>query len=72
MFKMIQNEDRSLEEFVERILFDLQRYDHADIGKDVLKIILLCGFREDCLDMLNLLGRGDISREYFDPILDLC
>ena len=42
------------------------------MGKDVLKIILLHGIREDFLDMLNLLGKGDISKESFEEIVDLC
>ena len=33
------------------------------MGLDVLKIILLRGIRNDFLDMLNLLGKGDISKE---------
>ena len=69
---MFKKEDETLEDFVERILYNLQRSGHACIGKDVLKIILLWGIREDCMYMLNMLGRGDISREYFDHIVDLC
>ena len=42
------------------------------MGLDVLKIILLHGIRDDCLDMLNLLGKGDISKEYFGNIVELC
>ena len=38
----------------------------------MLKIILLRGIREDCLDMLNLLGKRDISREPFEKIVELC
>ena len=38
----------------------------------VLKIILLHGIRDDCLDMLNLLGKGDISKESFEKIVELC
>ena len=33
------------------------------MGFDVLKIILLHGIRDDFLDMLNMLGKGDISKE---------
>ena len=62
MLKMVQKEDEILEDFVEKCLYNLQRSSHVDIGKDVLKIILLRGIREDCMDMLNLLGMGDISR----------
>ena len=27
---------------------------------------------DDCLDMLNLMGKGDISKEPFDEIIELC
>ena len=42
------------------------------MGVDVLKIILVRDIREDFLDMLNLLGKGDISKEPLDKIIDLC
>ena len=38
----------------------------------VLKIILLHGIRDDFLDMLNLLGKGDISKDSFEKIMELC
>ena len=40
------------------------------MGLDVLKIILLHRNRDDCLDMLNLLGKGDISKESFENTID--
>ena len=42
------------------------------MGLDVLKIILLRGIRDEFLDMLNLLGKGDISKDPFKKILELC
>ena len=72
MFKMFKKEDETLEDFVEKCLYNLQRSSHVDIGKDVLKIILLRGTKEDFLDILNLLGRGKISMESFDHIVDIC
>ena len=42
------------------------------MGLYVLKIILLCGIRDDFLDMLNLLGKGDISKDSFKKIVELC
>ena len=42
------------------------------MGLDVLKIILICGIRDDFLDMINLLGKGDISKESFEKIVELC
>ena len=38
---------------------------------DVLKIILLRWIGEDYLDMLNLLGKGDVSKESFEKIVEL-
>ena len=58
--KMMQKYDEILKDFVERLLYNVH------------KIILLWGIREDCLDILNLLGKGDISKESFDDIVDLC
>ena len=68
---MMQKDEESLEDFVERILYNVQRAGQTDMGKDVLKIILLHGIREDYLDMLNLLGKGDISKEPFEDIVNL-
>ena len=72
LFNMVQKDDESLEDFVERILYNVQRSGHTNIGRDVLKIILLHGIREDGFDMLNLLWKGDISEEPFDHIVELC
>jgi len=69
---MVQRDDESLETFVERILYNVQRAGQTNMGIDVLKIILLCGIRDDFLDMLNLLGKGDISKESFENIIELC
>ena len=63
LFKMVQKDDESLEDFVEMLLYNVQRAGQTNMGLDVLKIILLRGIRDDCLDMLNLLGKGDISKE---------
>ena len=69
---MVQMEDEILEDFVERILYNVQRARQTNMGLDVLKIILLRGIRDECLDMLNLLGKGDISKESFENIIELC
>ena len=69
---MVQRDDESLEDFVERILYNVQRAGQTNMGLDLLKIILLRGIREYFLDMLNLLGKGDISKESFENIIELC
>ena len=72
LFKMVQKEDENLEDFVERLQYNLQRSEHPNVSKDILKTILLKGVRDDCLDMLNMLGKGDISKESYDKIVNLC
>ena len=56
---------------MERILYNVKRLGQTAIQRDVLKIIILQGIREDYLDMLNMLWKGDISKEPFDHIMDL-
>ena len=72
LFKMVHKEEKSLEDFVERLLYNVQRAGHTNMGLDFLKIILLRMIRDDFLDMLNLLGKGDISKESFEKIVELC
>jgi hypothetical protein len=71
LFKMMQKEDENLEDFVERLQYNLQRSSHPNVSKDILKTILLKGVRDDYLDMLNMLGKGDISKESYDEIVNL-
>jgi len=51
LFKMVQKEDENLEDFVERLQYNLQRSEHPDVSKYILKTILLKGVRDACLDM---------------------
>ena len=71
LFNMVQKDDESLEDFFDRILYNVQRSDHTTIGRDVLKIILLHGIREYFLYMLNILGKGDVYKEPFDHIVEI-
>jgi hypothetical protein len=72
LFNMSYKEDETLEDFMDRLQYNLQRSRHPNVSKDILKTILLEGVREDCLDMLNMLGKGDISKESYEDIVDLC
>ena len=61
-----------MEDCVECFKNTLQRSGHSDLDKDILKIILLRAFLEDSLELLNIVGKGDISKEIFDAICELC
>lgn len=72
LFKFTQKEDESLEDYVERFKYTLQRSCHYDLDNEILKIILLRGFREDSLELLKIVGKGDISKKSFQVIFELC
>ena len=69
---MVQKDEEILEYFVERLMYNVQRARQINKGLHVLKIILLHGIREELPSMLNLLGKGDISKESFEKIIELC
>ena len=71
IFKFVQKEDENMEDCVE-FKYILQRSGHSDLDKDILKIILLPALREDSLQLLNIVGKQDISKEDFDTICDYC
>ena len=71
LFNMAQKSDESLEDYIERLQYNIQRSDHPDISKEIGKTILLRGLRDDCLNMLNMLAKGDISKESYDEICEL-
>jgi hypothetical protein len=72
LFKMSQREDESLENSMEILEYNVQRSGHPDLDPDILKTIMLRGIRDEHLDILNLLGKGDISKESYQDILTLC
>ena len=68
----MQKEDKNMEDRVEWFKYILQRSGHSNLHKDILKIILLRAFWEDSLELLNIVGKGDISKEDFDTIYEMC
>jgi hypothetical protein len=68
---MSQKEDETLEYFVERLQYNLQRSGHPDVSKDILKTIFLKEVRDDCLDMMNMLGKGEISKKSYEDIVNI-
>ena len=72
IFKMTQQEDENLEDYVERFQYNLQRSRHNGLNDDTLKIMLLRGIRDDCIDLLNLMGTRDVSLLKYVELCDLC
>lgn len=72
IFRMNQQEDENLEKYLERFVYNLQKSKHRTMSLNLIRTIFLKGIREEYLDDLNLMGKGDISTLPFEEIADLC
>ena len=59
IFGMIQGEDESLEDYVERFKYNFQKSKFKHLEKEVLKTLLLKGIKDEFLELLNLIGKVD-------------
>ena len=72
IFKMIAKENETLEEYVERFQYNLQRSPYGTLPSEVLKATLIKGMKDEWVETLNLMGKGDIYQETYDEIIQLC
>ena len=57
---MTAKENETLEEYVERFQYNLQRSPYTMLSKDILKTTMLKGMKEEWVELLNIMGKGDI------------
>lgn len=71
---MIARPNETLEEYVEHFQYNLQRSPYASLPlpDNVLKTALIRGMKEQWIETLNIMGKGDIYQEIFADIIDLC
>ena len=69
---MTYKEDETLEEYIERLHYNLQGSPYATLLKEVLKTVIIRGMQDEWLETLNLIWQGDISKEECDDIVKLC
>lgn len=69
---MTQQEDESLEEYLERFAYNLQKSKQHSLNQETIGTIFLKGVRDEYLDILNVMGKGDISNLPFEEIVELC
>jgi hypothetical protein len=72
IFQMTAKENESLEEYVEIFQYNLQRLPYGTLPGEVLKETLLKGMKDEWVETLNLMGKGDIYQEICDNIILLC
>ena len=72
IFNMQQHEEESLEDFLERFNYILQKYQYNNLQEDVVRMLFLKGILEEYIEILNLMAANDIYYKPFDEICDLC
>jgi len=72
IFRMTQHEEEILEDYLEIFLYNLQKSKQSSLNSDTIRTIFLKGVRDDYINVLNLMGAGDISFLPFDQIFELC
>ena len=65
---MTQHKDENLQRF----LYNLQKSKQSSLNSDTIRTIILKGIRDDYINVLNLMGAGDISFLPFDQMSELC
>lgn len=69
---MSQQEDESLEEYLEWFLYNLQKSKQHSLNLDTIRTLFLKGIKDEYLDILPVMGKGYISYIPFDDITELC
>jgi len=69
---MVAKTNETLEEYVERFQYNMQRSPDPNFLLEVLKTTMIKGLKDQWVETLNLMGKGDIYLEDYDNIIQLC
>ena len=69
---MNQKEDKSLEDLIERFMYNVKRENLHHLGFDTLKTLLLRTIKDEWINLLNLMSRGDVYKFSFEEICETC
>ena len=74
IFQIVARPSEMLEEYVERFQYNLQRSPYAMLPllDNVLKTTLIKGMKNQWIEKLNIMGKGDIYQEDYANIINLC
>ena len=72
VFKIIQRENENLEYLNERLNYNIKRAKMEHLYQDTLKSPLLKAIKDEWIDILNMMGKGDISQLPLPEIVELC
>jgi hypothetical protein len=69
---MQQSEEESLEDYLERFLYNYQKTKKISLDTTTVRTIFLKGIRDDCIEVLNLMSSGDVYQKSFADIAEYC
>jgi hypothetical protein len=70
IFKMQQSEEESLEDYLERFLYNYQKTNEFSLDTTTISTIFLKGIRDDCIEVLNIMIFGDVYQKLFVDIAE--
>ena len=68
-FQTNAKEKDTLEEYVERFQYNFQISPYGTLPGELLKATLIKGMKDEWVETLNLMGKGDICQEAYDNIV---
>ena len=69
---MNQREDESLEDLIERFIYNVKRGKLIHLGSDTLKTLLLRTIRDEWIHLLDLMRKGDVYQLSIEGICETC
>jgi hypothetical protein len=63
IFQMNTKENETLEEYVKSFQYNLQIYPYGTLPGEVLKATFIKGMKDEWVETLNLMGKGDIYKK---------
>lgn len=71
-FRMNKKEYESLKDLIERFRYTIKREKLHHLGSDTIKTLLLRTIRDDWIDILDLMSKGDVYQLSFEEICETC
>ena len=72
IFKMLQKEGETLEDYVSRFLFNVQWNTQHNLNEESKKHLFLRGVQEESMEALDLIDRGDVTQKTWNDIKEIC
>ena len=72
ILRMQQTEDKNLEEYLERFLYNFHKSRGSNLDEKIIRTVFLKWLRDDCIETLKLLSGGDIYKNPFAEVIELC